>query len=238
MDSHRDTSDPALDALLRSQSTQAPPPHVDAAILAAAHRAAGSAPHGTARGTPRAPAMRRWRWWMPLAAAAAIATVVVGLLPLAPVEPELPPPAASDSSAGAPATPPAPPPMQKQEARAPAAVARERQDAAPAAMSRERQDAAPAAMSRDRPAPEAAPAGKPQRLESGTTAGAASGIVTAPAAGSAADWIARIRALRSAGKTHEAEQELARFRAAFSDADARLPVDLRAWADSLRRRAR
>ena len=206
MDSGRDPSDPALAALLRSHSRETPPPHVDAAILAAAHRAVDSAP----RGAVRAPASRFWRWWMPLAAAAAITTVVIGVLPLTPVESDFRPPDASDSSAGGPATPPAPFPTQ------------------------ERGGPAPAAASRERPAAETAPASKPQRQEAAATAGAASGVVVAPATRPAADWITRMRALRSEGKTHEAEQELARFRAAFSDADARLPADLRSWADSLR----
>ncbi len=68
--------DPALAALWREHSTETPPPHVDAAILAAAHRATASAPHGRERWLgPRA-----WRWWMPLAAAAVIAV----MFPLSP----------------------------------------------------------------------------------------------------------------------------------------------------------
>jgi len=47
--------------------------------------------------------------------------------------------------------------------------------------------------------------------------------------------IERMRALRTEGKATEAIEELARFRAAFDDADARLPDDLRAWAQSLPR---
>ena len=69
--------DPALAAVWREHSTETPPPQVDAAILAAAHRAVASAPHGRERWLgPRA-----WRWWMPLAAAAVIAMVVVGVKP-------------------------------------------------------------------------------------------------------------------------------------------------------------
>ena len=43
-----------------------------------------------------------------------------------------------------------------------------------------------------------------------------------------------IMQLREEGKLTDATQELGRFRAAFNDADARLPADLRAWADSMR----
>jgi hypothetical protein len=49
------------------------------------------------------------------------------------------------------------------------------------------------------------------------------------------EFIARIRRMRSEGKMEEAAQELAAFRAAFADADARLPSDLREWAASVKR---
>ena len=45
-------------------------------------------------------------------------------------------------------------------------------------------------------------------------------------------WITQIRDLRTQGKVFEAAQALARFREAFSDADERLPPDLRTWAAS------
>jgi len=48
------------------------------------------------------------------------------------------------------------------------------------------------------------------------------------------EWIERIRALRDAGNVSGATRELARFRDAYPDADARLPDDLREWAKSLR----
>jgi hypothetical protein len=48
------------------------------------------------------------------------------------------------------------------------------------------------------------------------------------------EWIARIRALRSRGDVQGATRALADFRAAFSDADARLPADLREWANAER----
>jgi hypothetical protein len=77
----------------------------------------------------------------------------------------------------------------------------------------------------------AAPAPAPQ-------ASAAAGALRESADGDArrtrADWIARIRALRDAGNVAEARAELTRFRAAFEDADARLPADLREWATSPR----
>lgn len=50
-----------------------------------------------------------------------------------------------------------------------------------------------------------------------------------------ADWIARLRMLRASGINDEAARDLAAFRAAYPDADARLPDDLRAWAASIPR---
>ena len=105
MNDDRDLHDTALDALLRTHSAETPPPAVDAAVLAAAHRAVD----GEMRARP-ARATQPWRWWMPLAAAAAIGVVVIGILPLAPTLVEPTPPATSD----APTTPAAPPPSATQ----------------------------------------------------------------------------------------------------------------------------
>lgn len=49
-------------------------------------------------------------------------------------------------------------------------------------------------------------------------------------------WIVRLRTLRAEGKPEDAALEHGRFRAAFSDADARLPPDLEAWAATIGRR--
>src|SRR3954451_22698959 len=84
MNDNRDPFDPELDALLRGHSTDAPPAAVDAAILAAAHRAVESARRSAANRS--AQATRPWRWWMPLAAAATIGAIAIGMLQLAPKE--------------------------------------------------------------------------------------------------------------------------------------------------------
>ncbi len=78
-DSNGDLRDLALDAAWRGASGEAPPPALDAMILAAAHRAVGSKPQGSAARAP-------WRWWTPLAAAAAIGAVAIGVLQLTPEE--------------------------------------------------------------------------------------------------------------------------------------------------------
>ena len=68
-----DPIDPKLEALLREHSTDAPSSDIDAAILAAAHRAVQSAPQSAVNRA--AEATRPWRWWMPLAAAATIGAI-------------------------------------------------------------------------------------------------------------------------------------------------------------------
>jgi len=77
--------DAVLDAAWSTHSHEEPPPPLDAAILAAAHRAVGSAPHDVA--APTAEATSPQRWWMPLAAAATIGAIALGILQLAPQEP-------------------------------------------------------------------------------------------------------------------------------------------------------
>ena len=84
MSVERDPADAALGALLRAHAHEVPPPHLDAAILAAAHRAIGSAP----RSTESAEATRPWGWWMPIAAAAAIGAMAISVLQLVPSEHE------------------------------------------------------------------------------------------------------------------------------------------------------
>ena len=76
--------DPALEQAFRAQSRETPPPALDAKILAAAHRAVASGPRKF-----DAEAMRPPRWWMPLAAAAVIGVVAIGVVQLAPNEPVL-----------------------------------------------------------------------------------------------------------------------------------------------------
>jgi len=300
MTDERDIRDPALDALLRAHLHETPPPAVDAAILTAAHRAVESTPRvRTARAT------QAWRWWMPLAAAAVIGVVVVGIMPVAPtlVEPAAPTirdvpiggssPAASPSnssvesqvaSGALPLTPQkseppnAPPPKSEAVAASPAMPAPTRKAVAmpPAAPSPMPSSPAPppaaaqlgtarelgdrgAAVSRPAEANTAAeersmvpsPAAAPEpRLSSAPAAAtdASAAAVTSPPVGALTDqrakqaartsgadeWIAQIRTLRSDGRMEEAAGALKAFRAAFNDADRRLPEDLREWAKTVR----
>ena len=77
--------DPALAKAWRAHAQETPPAHLDRAILAAAHRAVGSAPQDAARAA-RAESTQPQRWWMPLAAAAAIGVVAIGIVQTVPEE--------------------------------------------------------------------------------------------------------------------------------------------------------
>jgi len=77
--------DPALDAAWRAQSTELPPPSVDAAILAAAHREVASRPRAAGDDDTLAEAREPSRWWWGLAAAATIGAIAFGVVQLAPV---------------------------------------------------------------------------------------------------------------------------------------------------------
>jgi hypothetical protein len=76
--------DPLLDAAWRAQSTELPPPSVDAAILAAAHREVASHPHAAGDDDTLAEAREPSRWWWGLAAAATIGAIAFGVVQLAP----------------------------------------------------------------------------------------------------------------------------------------------------------
>ncbi|HQR11947.1 MAG TPA: hypothetical protein PLW68_11515 [Casimicrobiaceae bacterium] len=89
--------DPRLVAAWREHSNEQPSAHLDAAILAAAHRAVGSGPQDAAR-QPRE-ATSPQRWWMPLAAAATIGAIAVGILQNVPQTPSDVAPPVSDMPA-------------------------------------------------------------------------------------------------------------------------------------------
>ena len=261
MIAERNPIDPKLEALLREHSTDAPSSDIDAAILAAAHRAVQSAPQSAVNRA--AEATRPWRWWMPLAAAATIGAIAIGVLQVTPKE--------SDSTATVVSdTPPVirSKPEQVQPSAPAASVGKDNVEAPrPSSEAPRTPSEAPRAKVRvDRPPPSPAPAQKmeaergasaepfPSRerdaVEQANAAGAMARSeaprATAPAlakqsvaaadaqATSPEQWIARIRALLADGKTQYAEQELIAFRAAYPDADARLPAELRAWAATVK----
>jgi hypothetical protein len=77
--------DPALDAAWAAHSTELPPPRVEAAILAAAHREVGTRPQALAADDDGSTHGRRpARAWWGLAAAATIGAIAFGIVQVAP----------------------------------------------------------------------------------------------------------------------------------------------------------
>jgi hypothetical protein len=82
-----DERDPALDAAWRAWSVETPPPALDAAILAAAHREARSRPRPAGDDDDTlAEAREPSRWWWGLAAAATNRAIAFGVVQLAPTD--------------------------------------------------------------------------------------------------------------------------------------------------------
>ena len=97
-------NDSRLSAAWREHSTEMPPAQLDVAILAAAHRAVGSAPRSTGKKAAEAGVEARaatgpQRWWMPLAAAATIGAIALGILQTAPQETRVTASSVSDTPA-------------------------------------------------------------------------------------------------------------------------------------------
>ena len=81
---NNDLRDPRLDAAWRAASNEKPPAALDDAIRAAARREVGAGPQPSAAPITSVPqALRPERWWMPLAAAATIGAIAIGILQLA-----------------------------------------------------------------------------------------------------------------------------------------------------------
>jgi len=213
-------ADPRVDAAWRKVSRDEPPAVVDATILAAARGAARQTPW------PRTPPAREawWRRWQPMAAAAGVvglAFVLVQMLPrneppqspASPAPLPLPESTASQSTAESRAAVPA----------APAAPAEPAEPVAPAAL------AAPSAAAP--PAAEALQKAVRRELAGNGVAADMATATTAEAGMQPADaWVRRIADLHATGDDAAAAAELRAFRAAYPDADSRLPEPLRAWA--------
>jgi len=227
-------TDPQVLAAWRAASVEEPSARVDAAILAAAHAAVKDST--SARPAPASDPW--WRRWQPLAAAAAVTGLAFVLLQSLPREEPVPAPSVTPKArnvdrTSAPVTTPGPArspeadaaqPSQSTAITAPAAtpepVAKARQESArrePAVngVAMQTTDATDAAsVAAERPAAPAARA---------TLQGMA-GPQSADA------WVARIVDRHATGDLGAAATELRAFRAAFPDADSRLPESLREWA--------
>src|SRR5690348_3686268 len=236
-------TDPALAQLLREAADESPPAHVDATILAAARRAVEPGQRVRSAASP-------WRWLLPLGAAATIAAIVVSLQPLAPTPVE--PMSSADNAparqadqafpaegaAPASASALAPVPVKPQQR----VLANSRSSGPPVApehdLSTQKQEARKAAGAEPPATASAtAPAAAPAAALAGAPAAPSAAEPTREQAAARVDaghdataWIQRIRTLLRESRRDEAAEELARFRAAFADADARLPDDLRAFA--------
>jgi hypothetical protein len=78
-----DLRDPRFDAAWRAASREEPPAALDDAILAAARREVRAGPQSAQENAAAVPsALRPERWWAPLAAAATIGAIAIGLLQL------------------------------------------------------------------------------------------------------------------------------------------------------------
>ena len=105
-----DLRDEGVARAWREHVRDEPPPAVDDAIRAAARRAVGAKPQVTSK---VAEAREPWRWWMPIAAAATIGAIAIGVLQNLPQD-TAEPTVVSDLSSvrreasQAPASPPAP----------------------------------------------------------------------------------------------------------------------------------
>ena len=239
--------DPQLAAAWSDASDELPPPPLDSTILAAAHRAVESGPRDAHRPDAARRDARRWR--VPLAAAASICVVALGVLLTRPEQPVVStmsvnaPPSTRVAPAAAPSPPeqvtaPAPAlaeaPVRRSEVLQSAAKKRgdDRRELASESVARE---------SADSPVTDKAELFKQSESRvssnlSGNVAerDAALGAAGAAAPGDAAAAIARIRRLHAEGKIASAAQELRALRLLDPDAERHLPVELRAWAATVK----
>jgi hypothetical protein len=181
---HDDLFDPRFDAAWKAVSREEPPTALDDAIRAAARREAATRPQRTEGKGGIPEALRPERWWWPLAAAATIGAIAIGILQLTPTDHVVAPaadksvvsdvPAASTPSKPSAAPGPSektrtpepaaePPPSMPAAGRAPTAAPAP----APAPV------APPAVAPRDLRKDLAAPAGGRERTAADTTAAAA-----------------------------------------------------------------
>ena len=251
--------DTALDRAWQQLSDEQPPPALDAAIVAAAHKSADGR-NERAQVIRASPRYRSWlTQWQPLAAAAAVAGLAFVLVQSLPRDRDVAPslrmeapattPAAAQEKPDGPATREA---IEAKTASPPAtAVARE-SVAAPASTIDQKPEAdtvttmrAPEVEQRQQAAPEtagrvsadaAAGAAAPIPAPARTTASAEASAAVAKAARDnaappdATDRAARVATLYAAGNIDGAADALREFRAVDPDADTYLPESLRDWA--------
>jgi resuscitation-promoting factor RpfA len=203
--------DDALDHAWQQLSDEQPPPALDAAIIAAAHKSIQGRDQQAQVVRASRPSRSWLTRWQPLAAAAAVAGLAFVLVQSLPRDRDVAPSLRMEEPATTPAAADTATTMRATEAD-------QRQLATPD-MAGRAASAAPAA-----PVPE-------QRTE----APAATATAEAPARDNvappnAADLAARVAALYAAGDVVGAAAALREFRAVDPDADTYLPESLRDWA--------
>jgi len=240
--------DAALDRAWQQLSDEQPPPALDAAIIAAAHKSIQGR-NGQAQVVRARPPYRSWpARWQPLAAAAAVAGLAFVLVQSLPRDRDVAPSMQMEEQVTTPATThekpsdfstreaikakTASPPASagaRESVMAPASTidqksAADTATAMPATEVDQRQIAAPEMSGRTASEAAAAPA---QTSALAAAAAAARDNVAPP---DAADRAARVAALYAAGDITGATDALREFRAVDPGADTYLPESLRDWA--------
>lgn len=195
------TEDPKLSQRYRDLPREEPPAHLDAAIRAAARRAAETRP------APLVVPSGRRRWYFPLAAAAIIVLAVAVTVH---VERERPDPELAVATAPEAAKEPAAEPLLRSERAADAAKpSSPRED--------EQRDARAASQAVPKPAPAAPPPAEEAARERALAERQAAAAPAKAAGRTPEQWLQGIVDLRRQGRHEEADKELAEFRKRHPD---------------------
>jgi hypothetical protein len=246
--------DTALDRAWQQVSDEQPPPALDAAIVAAAHKSTQDR-NERAQVIRARPRYRSWlTQWQPLAAAAAVAGLAFVLVQSLPRDHDVAPsrrmeepattPAAAAEKTGSPATreaieaktaSPRPSAVTRESVTAPAVAIDQKSEAEPvttmrAAEADQRQLAAPETAGRAASAAPAAPVPAQTTAAQAAAATAAAAARDNVAPPDATDRAARVEALYAMGDIDGAADALREFRAVDPGADSYLPESLRDWA--------
>lgn len=251
-------ADDALDRAWQQVSDEQPPPALDAAIIAAAHKSTQGS-NEQAQANRARPPYRSWLTrWQPLAAAAAVAGLAFVLVQSLPRDRDVAPslrmeepattPATAPEKTGSPAareaieaksaTPPAST-VPRESVTAPAVAIDQKSEADSVTAKRatevdQRQLAAPETAGRAASAAPAAPVPAQTTAAQAATATAEAAAAAAArdnaAPPDATDRAAKVAALYAVGDIDGAAEALREFRAVDPGADSYLPESLRAWA--------
>ncbi len=227
METDKAEQDPRVAAAWSECSVDLPAATLDANILAAAHRAVGSAPHDA--GIPGTAARSTRRWRIPLAAAASICVVTLGIFLTRPQQQIILTPSVTGPSAlQAPVRDE--PTLAASKDSPPAASLEAAPKPLPAEKKLEHRESSIADRRANAALPAAAPAPSAARARMATGGAAADSMAPFDVDAS----VLRIRQLHDAGQLTAAAEELLALRAAVADADQRLPTPLRAWAATIK----